>query len=253
MWFILLAGFAAGLLGSMFGLGGGFLIVPLLNILGVDMKVAIGTSTSAIFFNMLSSTLAYSRHKYVIYRAGLLLSATAIITAYFGAQLTSMLDTNTLRMMFGLLLIIVGARVHVGRGNKSGSDKKELEWNLKNYAALSLGGSLAGLLAGLLGVGGGVVNVPLLTSLGLAIHYAVATSSMAIALTSITSALTHYTLGNVDLQFLALLAPSLIIGAQTGASLARRTKSTTLRKGFVITLWFIAMRMVLKSAGIPVP
>ncbi|MEM0014132.1 MAG: TSUP family transporter, partial [Zestosphaera sp.] len=55
-----LVGFAAGVLGSMFGLGGGFLLVPLLNIAGVDMKVAVGTSASAIFFNMLSSTLAYS-------------------------------------------------------------------------------------------------------------------------------------------------------------------------------------------------
>ncbi|MEM4486572.1 MAG: sulfite exporter TauE/SafE family protein [Zestosphaera sp.] len=248
-----LVGFAAGVLGSMFGLGGGFLLVPLLNIAGVDMRVAVGTSASAIFFNMLSSTLAYSRYRYVIYRAGLLLSATAIITAYLGAQLTSLLDANTLRVLFGLLLIFVGTRVYLNRGGRSDLDGNRLKWSLRNYAILSLGGSLAGLMAGLLGIGGGVVNVPLLTSLGVAIHYAVATSSMAITLTSITSALTHHTLGNVDLQLLVLLAPSLIIGAQVGASVARRTKTGTLKKGFAVTLWFVAARMVLKGIGLPIP
>ncbi|MEM2682224.1 MAG: sulfite exporter TauE/SafE family protein, partial [Zestosphaera sp.] len=91
MWIYFVAsliGLGAGVLGSMFGLGGGFLIVPLLNIAGVDIRVAVGTSASAIFFNMLSSTIAYSRYKYVVYKAGALLSATAVVTAYFGAQLT---------------------------------------------------------------------------------------------------------------------------------------------------------------------
>ncbi len=86
-----------------------------------------------------------------------------------------------------------------------------------------LGGCLAGFVAGLLGVGGGVVNVPFLTSLGFSMHYAVATSSMAITITSVTSALTHYALGNVDLGLLTSLAPSLIVGAQVGASLGADT------------------------------
>lgn len=248
-----LIGLAAGVLGSMFGLGGGFLMVPLLNIVGVDMKVAVGTSASAIFFNMLSSTIAYSRYKYVVYRAGLFLSVTAVATAYFGAQLTRILNADVLRMLFGAALILVGLRIYISKEGKERDVRRDMNWDLGTYMKLSLGGCLGGLVAGLLGVGGGVVNVPLLTMLGFTIHYAVATSSMAITITSITSALTHYTLGNVDLQLLTLLAPSLIVGAQVGALTAKKTKSRTLRKGFTVTLWFIAVRMLLKGIGLPVP
>ena len=248
-----LIGLMAGVLGSMFGLGGGFLMIPLLNIAGVDMKVAIGTSASAIFFNMLSSTIAYSRYKYVVYRAGLFISVTAVVTAYFGAQLTRILNADVLRVLFGAVLILVGLRIYAGKEGKERDARRDMNWDSSTYAKLLLGGCLGGFVAGLLGVGGGVVNVPLLTMLGFTIHHAVATSSMAITVTSITSALTHYTLGNVDLQLLALLTPSLIVGAQVGALIAKKTKSRTLRKGFAITLWFVSLRMLLKGIGLLVP
>ncbi|MFN3267859.1 MAG: sulfite exporter TauE/SafE family protein [Zestosphaera sp.] len=256
MWIYLVAsliGFSAGVLGSMFGLGGGFLMVPLLNIVGIDMRVAVGTSASAIFFNMLSSTIAYSRYKYVVYRAGALLSVSAVVTAYFGAQLTKVLDPDLLRAVFGFVLVLVGLRMMIAGSNERVTGKNVVRWGVRNYVLLVLGGCLAGFVAGLLGVGGGVVNVPLLTFLGFLIHYAVATSSMAITITSVTSALTHYTLGNVDLGLLASLAPSLIVGAQIGALAARKTKSATLRKGFAVVLWFVAARMILKSLGFNIP
>ncbi|MEO3993716.1 MAG: sulfite exporter TauE/SafE family protein [Desulfurococcaceae archaeon TW002] len=256
MWIYLvvsLIGFGAGVLGSMFGLGGGFLMVPFLNIIGVDMRVAVGTSASAIFFNMLSSTLAYSRYKYVVYRAGALLSVSAVVTAYFGAQLTKVLDPDLLRAVFGFVLVLVGLRMMVASSNDRITEKNAVRWGMKNYVLLVLGGCLAGFVAGLLGVGGGVVNVPLLTFLGFLIHYAVATSSMAITITSVTSALTHYTLGNIDLGLLVSLTPSLIVGAQIGALTAKKTKSVTLRRGFAVVLWFVAARMILKSLGLNIP
>ncbi len=228
-------------------------MVPLLNIVGIDMRVAVGTSASAIFFNTLSSTIAYSRYKYVVYRAGALLSVSAVVTAYFGAQLTKVLDPDLLRTVFGFVLVLVGLRMMIAGGDDKATGENVVRWGIRNYVLLVLGGCLAGFVAGLLGVGGGVVNVPLLTSLGFSIHYAVATSSMAITITSVTSALTHYTLGNVDLGLLASLAPSLIVGAQIGASTARKTKSATLRKGFVVVLWFVAARMILKSLGFSIP
>ena len=255
MWIYLVApfiGLGAGILGSMFGLGGGFLIVPLLNIAGVDIRIAIGTSASAIFFNMLSSTIAYSRYRYVMYRAGFLLSTASIVTAYFGAQLTEVIDPDLLKTVFGFVLILVGLRMII-TSSSSASEKRMLEWSLRNYVVLVLGGCLAGFMAGFLGVGGGIVNVPLLTSLGFSMHYAVATSSMAITITSITSALTHHTLGNVDLGLLIFLVPSLVIGAQIGASIAKKTKSVTLKRGFAIVMWFIALRMILKGLGFNVP
>ncbi|MEM2007240.1 MAG: sulfite exporter TauE/SafE family protein [Sulfolobales archaeon] len=247
-------GLLAGTLGSMFGLGGGFLMVPLLNIAGVSMKIAVGTSATAIFFNAISATIAYARYGYIAYRAGLLISITATVSAYLGALLTRYIDVDTLRIIFGVVLLLVATRVAVMR-EKSGSSQlhKTIQWDFKKYMALLGGGILAGLASGLLGVGGGVVNVPLLTYLGAVMHVAVATSSMAITLTSVSSAITHYTLGNIDVVLLALLVPTLIVGAQIGARIARRAKSQTLRRGFAIVLAFIAVRMVLKGLGYQIP
>jgi len=234
-------------------------MVPLMNILGVDMRIAVGTSAAAIFFNMLSSALAYSRYKFVLYKAGFLLAAPALITAYYGAQLTKVVDPNVIRVVFGFVLFFVGFRVVKSNDSRSGGStsggdlSKVLELSFTKSIALIAGGALAGLLAGFLGVGGGVVNVPLLVSLNVPIHYAVATSSFTITFTSITSATTHYTLGNVDLYMLVALTPTLILGAQLGARTAKKTRPKALRRWFAVVLWFIAARMVLKGLGFPIP
>lgn len=247
-------GLVAGILGSMFGLGGGFLMVPLLNIAGLDMKIAVGTSVAAIFFNSLSATLAYSRYRLVAFRAGIFLSLTAGIFATIGAWLTRYLDVNTLRVIFGAVLLLLSIRVAaLRRGGGSSHSQNTLRWSLNTYVSLLGGGVLAGLASGLLGVGGGIVNVPLLNYIGASMHVAVATSSMAITLTSIPSSLTHYMLGNVSSHILVLLAPSLIVGAQVGARIAKRSSPLALRRGFAVMLIFIALRMILKGLGYPVP
>jgi uncharacterized membrane protein YfcA len=241
-----LVGLAAGFLGAMFGLGGGFLMVPLLTVAGTDMRVAIGTSSAAILFNAVSAVVAYSRYRYVVYRAGLIISVASVATAYIGARLTRIVDVRVLKVLFGIVLIYVAVRVALARrGGDRGVENYRLAWTPRTYLAVTSGGLLAGLVAGLLGVGGGVVNVPLLTFLGVPMHNAVATSTLAIAVTSTSSAVTHYTIGNVDLQLLALLAPTLVVGAQLGAATAKRLRSLTLRRGFAALLVFIALRTML--------
>ncbi|MEM1510636.1 MAG: sulfite exporter TauE/SafE family protein [Thermofilaceae archaeon] len=253
MLFAPLIGLLAGIIGSMFGLGGGFLVVPLLNIAGVDMKIAIGTSVTAIFFNAVSATVAYARYGYVIYKVGALVSATAIPSAYLGAILTKYLDTNVLRCVFGMLLISVAFNVVIVKESENGAQFSRMRWTLKTYFTLLCGGILAGIASGLFGIGGGVINVPLLTHIGFTMQYAAAISSMAVALTSITSAFMHYTLGNVDLSLLTLLVPTLVVGARIGAAVAIKTSSSALRKGFFIVLTVIALRMVLKGLGYQIP
>ncbi len=78
-------------------------------------------------------------------------------------------------------------------------------------------------------------------------HYAVATSSFAIVFTSASSALKHYMLGNVELHWLVLLVPGLIIGAQLGARLAERVKASSLKRAFAIVMVVLALRMILSG------
>ncbi|WP_457753056.1 sulfite exporter TauE/SafE family protein [Thermococcus sp.] len=240
-----------GILAALFGLGGGFLVVPTLNLLGVEIHHAVGTSSAAVVFTSLSSALAYSRQKRVHYKAGLLLASTAIIGAYIGAWMTSLLNPAQLKVIFGATLILVAIRIY--RKKTAETSEVKLEDVKINYKLVPVGGFFAGIASGLLGVGGGIVNVPFLVWLGMPIHYAVATSSFAIVFTAASGAVKHYMMGNVEAQWLVLLVPGLIIGAQLGAKIAKRTKASNLKRAFAVVLALLALRMILKGLGIAVP
>ncbi|ASJ14149.1 sulfite exporter TauE/SafE family protein [Thermococcus radiotolerans] len=244
-------GIFIGILAALFGLGGGFLIVPTLNFLGVEIHHAVGTSSAAVVFTSLSSAVAYSRQRRIHYKAGLLLASTAVIGAYIGAWLTSFISAAQLKVIFGLALIMVAVRIY--RKKTAEPSEVRLEDVEVNYKLVPLGGFFAGIASGLLGVGGGIINVPFLTYLGLPIHYAVATSSFAIVFTATAGALKHYAMGNVETQWLVLLVPGLIIGAQLGARIAKRTRADSLKKAFAVVMALLALRMILKGLGLPVP
>ena len=238
-----------GILAALFGLGGGLLIVPALNFLGVEIHHAVGTSSAAVVFTSLSSALAYSRQKRIHYKVGLLLASTAIIGAYIGAWMTSLLNPTQLRVIFGATLILVAIKTY----RKKIVEPVEVEDVRINYRLVPVGGFFAGIASGLLGVGGGIINVPFLVWLGMPIHYAVATSSFAIVFTAASGAIKHYMLGNVEVQWLVLLVPGLILGAQLGARIAKRVKASNLKKAFAVVLALLALRMILKGLGIAVP
>ncbi|MCD6372360.1 MAG: sulfite exporter TauE/SafE family protein [Thermococcus sp.] len=240
-----------GILAAMFGLGGGFLVVPTLNFLGVEIHHAVGTSSAAVVFTSLSSAIAYARQKRIHYKAGLLLASTAVVGAYIGAWMTSFISASQLKVIFGLALIVVAIRIY--RKKTAEPTEVRLEDVEINYKLVPLGGFFAGIASGLLGVGGGIINVPFLTYLGLPIHYAVATSSFAIVFTATAGALKHYMMGNVEVQWLVLLVPGLIVGAQLGARIAKRTKASDLKKAFAVVMALLALRMVLKGLGFEVP
>ncbi|ASJ11329.1 permease [Thermococcus sp. P6] len=240
-----------GILAALFGLGGGFLVVPVLNFLGVEIHHAVGTSSAAVVFTSLSSAIGYSRQGRIHYKTGLLLASTAVIGAYAGAWMTGYVSAGQLKVIFGLALLPVAFRVYRKKTAEPGDVR--LEEVRINYKLVPIGGFFAGISSGLLGVGGGIINVPFLTYLGLPIHYAVATSSFTIVFTASAGAIKHYTLGNVEVQWLILLVPGLITGAQLGARVARRTKASSLKKAFAVVMFLLALRMILKGLGFGVP
>jgi len=238
-------GVTVGIVSALFGLGGGFVLVPILNILGVGIHQAVGTSSAAVVFTALSSTVAYSRRGMIHYKTGVLLSIPAIVGAYIGAVMTTYVTPGELKVIFGVTLLFVAYRIYTKETAELG-DLAVSEVKI-DYRLVPIGGFFSGIASGLLGVGGGIINVPFLVWLGMPMHYAVATSSFAIVFTSASSALKHYMLGNVELHWLLLLVPGLIIGAQLGARLAERVKASSLKKAFAIVMVILAFRMILSG------
>ncbi|AEK72341.1 hypothetical protein GQS_02200 [Thermococcus sp. 4557] len=238
-----LIGALIGTIAGLFGVGGGFLIVPSLVFLGLPIHVAIGTSLACITISSLSSAYAHIRAGRVLYRVAFLKEVFSIPAAMIGAYLSGMLNSNVLEAVFGLLLIYV-AYVFVKRNDV----RNRGEILRINYRKVPLIGALSGLTSGLLGVSGGVLNVPLFHTLaGLPVIYAVGTSSLALFFTALVGTATHLTLGQVDLQTALLLSPGLIIGAAAGARLVPRLHPRRFKILFSVLLILVAVRLLIRA------
>ncbi|NJE01036.1 sulfite exporter TauE/SafE family protein [Thermococcus sp. JdF3] len=238
-----LIGALIGTIAGLFGVGGGFLIVPSLVFLGLPIHVAIGTSLACITISSLSSAYAHIRAGRVLYRVAFLKEAFSIPAAVIGAYLSGMLNSNVLEAVFGLLLIYV-AHIFIRK-----SDVRNRGEALRiNYRKVPLIGALSGLTSGLLGVSGGVLNVPLFHTLaGLPVNYAVGTSSLALFFTALVGTATHIGLGQVDLQTALLLSPGLIIGAAVGARLVPKLQPRRFKILFSGLLILVAVRLLLRA------
>ncbi|EEB74784.1 sulfite exporter TauE/SafE family protein [Thermococcus sp. AM4] len=233
-------GLGIGLVAGLFGLGGGFLIVPALVLLGEPIHLAIGTSLTCIVLSSLSASLTHIRRGAVLYRVVLLKEVFSVPFAVLGAYLSSMLPGRELRLIFALLLLYLAYTM--ARGKNGGHENN----GTVHYSRVPLVGILSGLVSGLLGISGGVLNVPLFhTFVGIPMRYAVGTSSFALFFTALAGAFEHYRLGQVDLHMALLLAPGLIIGGRLGALAAHRVRPEVLRKAFAGVLILVALKMLL--------
>jgi len=235
--YLLLAVFI-GMLAAMFGLGGGFLIVPVLTLAGVPIHHAVGTSSFIIVFSSLSAIVGYSRQKKIEYGTGIMLAIPSIVGAYLGAYATVFIDAHVLKIIFAFVLVIVA--VKMAKNNESVRVRI-------NKKVIPFGGFVAGIASGLLGVGGGIINVPFLSYTGLSIHSAVATSSFSIFFSSFTASIKHFLLGNIEPLWAAIFIPGIIIGAQIGARVAVKIKAKNLKTAFAVFLIILAILMILRA------
>ncbi|ASJ03466.1 permease [Thermococcus profundus] len=234
-------GFAIGILAGLFGVGGGFLIVPTLIVMGLPVHTAIGTSLACITISSLSSAYTHIRRGAVIYKVVLVKEAFSVPFAVVGAYISSFLPENILRAIFTFLLIYLSYRLVMERKRTCGEDAFEV-----NYRRVPVVGILAGLTSGLLGISGGVLNVPLFhTYIGLPMRYSVGTSSLSLFFTALAGTVGHYRLGQVSLSTALLLAPGLIAGAHVGARTAHSINPARIRLGFAVILIAVALKLLL--------
>ncbi|HYA55402.1 MAG TPA: sulfite exporter TauE/SafE family protein [Nitrososphaerales archaeon] len=264
----------AGVFGSIVGLGGGIVVIPVLTILlGVDIHFAIGASIVAIIGTSSGSASTYVRDKVTNLRVGMFLELASTSGAITGAAVAAYTNSAALETIFGSILLIslVPMVMKIGEdipkspelrgvskrlglaGSYTESDGRVVNYNSTRPIEGLAGTAVAGVLSGLLGIGGGAFKVLSMDlAMKLPMKVSTTTSNFMIGVTAAASAGIYFARGDVDPVIVAPVALGILIGAAIGARILLRSRNTTVRKFFALVLAVAAIEMILSALGVSV-
>jgi uncharacterized membrane protein YfcA len=316
---MLAGGAVAGVFGSLLGLGGGILIVPLLTIgFGLDLRAAVGVSLVCVIMTSSASAGVYLERHVANLRLGMTLELFTAIGALVGGSIAFLLDERLLSVLFAILLLYValamararqstpvaaatrdteppvsqpaaqggdedpsGDRVALdplvvsdapatdataatdaigrdagathaaepaGRGARILATLSGTDYRLRNLGRGIVGSTGAGVASALLGVGGGIVKVPLMhLGMGVPLRVATATSNLMIGITAAASAVIYLLRGEIDPYVAGPTAIGVFLGASLGSRLAPRINVRWLQLAFIVVLAITAIQMLLRA------
>ena len=262
---ILLCGaFCAGLLGSLTGLGGGVVVIPLLTLLfGVDFHYAVGAALVSSIATSSGSGSAYVKEGITNIRLGMFLEIATTIGAVSGAFVAIWLNSSTIAVIFGCVLLLTAAMQQRRKTDHAGVKGSELARRLKLYGTWpqkdgsrkayelrNVGGGfgvmyVAGVLSGILGIGSGVLKVIAMDSLmKVPFKVSTTTSNFMMGVTACASAVVYVQRGNITPAIACPVMVGVLIGALTGARLLKRLDVSLLRKIFALVIVLVAINMI---------
>ncbi|MEM0448894.1 MAG: sulfite exporter TauE/SafE family protein [Methanomassiliicoccales archaeon] len=265
---IILFASLAGLIGSLLGLGGGIIIVPVLALVfRYSMQQAIGTSLMAVIATSIGSSSKYVGQGLSNVRLGLVLSTVTSLGSLIGALFAVYMDQRLLAAVFAWVLLYtafsmtrekseeaVCASYDCGVLDLSCAYKegdRDVEYATRNLGKGMLGSLTGGVQSGMLGVGGGVINVPVMRLwMGVPLRAACATSNYMIGLTALAGAIVYYQFGLIQALLAAVVAIGVFLGAVAGSRLSCRVQGRTLKLVFSVVLVSVAALMALKALGV---
>jgi uncharacterized membrane protein YfcA len=239
-----LAGVATGMMSGAFGVGGAVISTPAIRLLGASAAVAVGTTLPSIIPGAVSGAARYKPQGLIDWSLVAATVPTGVVAAVAGAELAHLLPGggHPLMVMTAVVLLWSAVRLirdrparprHRGGVPPSGS---------RRLAATGGIGAAAGLLSGLLGIGGGVLMVPGFQGLlGVPIKRAIATSLVCVGCFAVPGTITHALNGTIDWRFAFWLAVGVVPGAALGAILAIRADDHRLRVAFGSFLVVVAV------------
>ncbi|WP_310424828.1 sulfite exporter TauE/SafE family protein [Chamaesiphon sp. VAR_48_metabat_135_sub] len=238
---LILGGLGSGLLAGILGIGGGSVLVPLMVYLGFTPINAIGTSSLAILLTSLSGSIQNWRMGYIDWSKISSLGLPALLAAQLGAALAQYIPASWLLFGFGTLmltniyLVSLKQRLIDVKSSQPATTRQKLLLS-------TVTGSLAGLVAGLVGVGGGAIMVPLqMLLLGETIKIAIQTSLGVVVLTAISATIGHSINGHVLFSQGLILGIGGLLGAQFGTRYLPKLPETVVSNLFRFTLFLISV------------
>jgi uncharacterized protein len=265
---VLAISYLAGLLGSLVGVGGGIIVVPALTLLmGVSIQKAIAASIVSVIATSSGAAASYVSQRITNMRLGMVLEVATVIGAITGAYLAAWISGRGLFLIFAAVLGYTAWSMVRPKGKPREPEPDALADRLRLHGSFfdrSLGQEVsyrvsktrlglavsyvAGVSSGLLGIGGGVLKVPVMNlAMGIPIKACTATSNFMIGVTAAASAAVYLMRGEVLPFVAAPVAVGVLLGAKTGASLMGGMRNNSIRLAFVAVLAVSAIQMLLKG------
>lgn len=281
---LIILGLGVGIIGGFFGMGGAWMVTPGLNILGFPMAFAIGTDVAHMAGKSLISTMRHGRFGNVDYKLGLTMLVGTVVGVEIGAQIVMQLERlgnvdQVVRWLYVVLLIALAwmvfkdyairkrkEREAAARGEQLGEQETGIDWASKLHAIKIppmvhfhqagiycsawlpiLVSFLTGVLAGILGIGGGLIRMPALVYLvGCPTHIAVGTDLFEVAISGLYGAATYTLKGRTELVAALIMLVGAAIGAQIGAVATKYIKGYGIRLAFGCAVIGCLVSVVLK-------
>ena len=261
---LLVSAYLAGLLGSLTGLGGGVVVIPVLTLgFGVDFHYAIGAALVASIATSSGSGSAYVKEGITNIRLGMFLEIATTIGAVVGASIAVWLNNSTIAIIYGCVLILTAAMQQRRKSDHDGVVGSDLarrlklfgtwpqrDGSMKAYQLRGVGGGfsvmlLAGMLSGILGIGSGVLKVIAMDGImKVPFKVSTTTSNFMMGVTACTSAVVYIQRGNIVPGIACPVLIGVLFGALTGARLLKKLDVRLLRQIFCIAILLVAFNMI---------
>lgn len=261
---LLLGAYAAGLLGSLTGLGGGVVVIPLLTLLfGIDFHYAVGAALVSSIATSSGSGAAYVREGITNVRLGMLLEIATTLGAVLGAAIAVWLNNSYIALIYACVLLLTAAmqqRKHVEHGEVHGSSLAQRlklygtypqkDGTLTAYRLTNVGGGMgvmlvAGVLSGILGIGSGVLKVIAMDGImKVPFRVSTTTSNFMMGVTACASAVVYIQRGVIVPGIAMPVLIGVLLGALTGARLLKHLDVRLLRKIFAVAILAVALNMM---------
>lgn len=239
-------GLLVGTIGTLLGVGGGFVLVPIfLLVFHYTPQYAIGTSLAVVFFNALSGSIAYVRQKRVHYDAAFRFSIATLPGAFLGSYAARYFTNRSFFVIFGLVLIIIAYLLYRRGAQEENSAlvcDASFHYNRTLGVLISMG---VGFLSSILGIGGGIIHVPVMVCiLGFPTLSATATSHFVLAVSTLFGVASHYALGNILIGPALTIGAGALVGAQLGAVISHKAKPVWISSLLAIALAAVGLRLI---------
>ncbi|MGI8534683.1 MAG: sulfite exporter TauE/SafE family protein [Candidatus Limnocylindrales bacterium] len=259
----------AGGFGAMVGIGGGLVIVPMLTLLlGVPIQTAIAASLIGVIATSMTASAHYLELGLADRRLGLVLLLATVAGGITGGLTAGFLDERVLAGLFAVLLVGVAmqmlrqpkvVRTPAGPLTSGGlassyfepTDGKEVHYVARRFRLGAVASFVAGNVSGILGVGGGVINVPVMNvAMGVPIRVATTTSTYMLGATAAASAVLYFAAGVLEPLLAGPVALGVFLGARVGARFATRVSQRKLQLIFVVVAAVFAVQMLARAVGL---